>query len=641
MKLICTLFLSALTPLLWAQAVLTKDIHEGSGDGIPNWYEDNAVLGNVIIFAADNGTIGSELYKLENGTVTLVKDILEGEKGSEPLRFIAYNNLVYFSARNENGRYDIYSTDGTAANTKPVILLNEGDHVGEFFVSRNGKLYFNIGTSIYVSGGTEQSTSKIETGGTVDFSNSWTYASTNIVNYLDGVAFSGYSGQTYSIFYHDGEQLETLTEFSAGLSTMILGPVNSASGLVYATQDSFYPEYVGLYTIDTETNEVSEILIDDASVNTSRLYEINETYCLIKPFSKGFYSYNGEVTTEITGGGTSFLLYQGQRLPHGVIGDEVFFLGEDNFLDHQYFISDGTVEGTRAVETPERPYTGRNILTKGNALYMFQGVTNGFTASLVKVDFDTYTAEPVFESSVASDVESKFEIMNILGDEIFFVARMSGEVGRELYKVQPLNVLVFPTSGSREVVTCDTTVYDNGGPEGNYGDKMDASLILVPSHAGAKISIRFIHFDVEDPWDKLIVTNDNSIVTLTGSRLPLDIVSVQEDGKLTLNFQSDFMDNRAGFEIKVSCEIVTDIVNKRIKQNHIYPNPATGIVNIEAIGLRANYVLVTDIAGRVVYEHSLSGQESKIDLGFLENGFYEVILFNGKERYTDKVLLNR
>jgi len=99
----------------WAQAFLVKDIRSGSQGSALDQF---ARQGNTLLFQANDGTSGEELWKSDgtaSGTV-LVKDILPGQYGSTPKELTESKGLVFFRADDGSGM-ELWRTNGTAAGT--------------------------------------------------------------------------------------------------------------------------------------------------------------------------------------------------------------------------------------------------------------------------------------------------------------------------------------------------------------------------------------------------------------------------------------------------------------------------------------------------------------------------------------------
>ena len=76
--------------------------------------------GNTILFRADNGLTGLELFKSDGtsaGTV-IVKDIYPLLFTSDPKYLTEVAGLLYFSATDGTSGYGLWRTDGTEAGTE-------------------------------------------------------------------------------------------------------------------------------------------------------------------------------------------------------------------------------------------------------------------------------------------------------------------------------------------------------------------------------------------------------------------------------------------------------------------------------------------------------------------------------------------
>lgn len=150
--------------LLSVNPVLLQDIHavvdpanvEANGAQIEEFYEYN----HEVYFRADNGEIGSELWKTDGsseGTV-LVKDItpntrLENDqtRSATPRQFVEANGLLFFTADVSRGgttRTELWRTDGTTNGTVKVLDLNMPAGSWPDIVGVLGnELYLGIGNS--------------------------------------------------------------------------------------------------------------------------------------------------------------------------------------------------------------------------------------------------------------------------------------------------------------------------------------------------------------------------------------------------------------------------------------------------------------------------------------------------------------
>jgi len=117
-----------------------------------------------------------------------------------------------------------------------------------------------------------------------------------------------------------------------------------------------------------------------------------------------------------------------------------------------------------------------------------------------------------------------------------------------------------PSTGSNSFTTCSMTLYDNGGPSGNYANSSNGSTTIYPGVAGQYVQLSFASFNTESGFDYVYVYNGNSTAAaqvagspFTGTSLPSSITSSAADGSLTIQLTSDGSVNRAGFEATASC----------------------------------------------------------------------------------------
>jgi ELWxxDGT repeat protein len=126
----------------------------------------SAVLNGTAFFSANAGDgKGHELWKTDgsaNGP-QLVKDIFPGDSDGLPTDFLALTNRVLFTAEeNSTDGKKIFTTDGTASGTLP-LLVNNQPIFGTNFVESEGYGYFTmtnpgLGTSLLRTDGTGQGT---------------------------------------------------------------------------------------------------------------------------------------------------------------------------------------------------------------------------------------------------------------------------------------------------------------------------------------------------------------------------------------------------------------------------------------------------------------------------------------------------
>ena len=123
---------------------------------------------------------------------------------------------------------------------------------------------------------------------------------------------------------------------------------------------------------------------------------------------------------------------------------------------------------------------------------------------------------------------------------------------------------LMPTSGNSMIENCNGTIYDAGGPEGNYIDNTDASLTIY-APGSAAIVLNILEFDIEEgsgascDYDYITFYDGqntsspqiNSAVYCNTTGNPGTITSTGE--YITIRFYSDGGLNRPGFKIQYDC----------------------------------------------------------------------------------------
>ena len=127
-------------------------------------------------------------------------------------------------------------------------------------------------------------------------------------------------------------------------------------------------------------------------------------------------------------------------------------------------------------------------------------------------------------------------------------------------------IVTLPSSGQGNIQTaCNGTLFDVGGPNGNYYDNCNSWITIEPNGAD-QITLNFLDFDIEAPsgglsycnWDYLEIFDGSDTSapslgqycnSLTGS--PGTIIS--SGGAVTIYLHADQSVNGRGFEVDWSC----------------------------------------------------------------------------------------
>lgn len=218
---------------------LLRDVFPGSSSSHPDEF---VVLGNVLLFAASNGTVGEELRKTDgtpNGTV-LIKDIRQGNLGSAIKHTTTVGSTVFFRANDGVNGAELWKTDGTTNGTVLVkdITPGESGTIMDNFVAVGNKLFFKAddgtnGAELWVSDGTPSGTFMVK-----DIKSGAAGSSIGYMTSFNGKAyFRAHDGSHGSeIWYSDGT--ENGTEIMMDLRPGSAG--NSLSGLVTAGENLYF-----------------------------------------------------------------------------------------------------------------------------------------------------------------------------------------------------------------------------------------------------------------------------------------------------------------------------------------------------------------------------------------------------------------
>ena len=164
--------------------------------------------------------------------------------------------------------------------------------------------------------------------------------------------------------------------------------------------------------------------------------------------------------------------------------------------------------------------------------------------------------EPVYDTTITIDEltagqEYDFYVQTDCGDG---VSEWRGPI------TAAPGVFTFGTTGGSSITACGLTIYDNGGPSGNYTANCNYTLTVYPSDPDSVVSVSGT-FAGEGTIDYLSVYDGTS----TSGTLLQQITSgssgttvnfgplTSESGPLTLNFYSDGSVQYAGFAATVSC----------------------------------------------------------------------------------------
>lgn len=399
--------------LLSAQfATLVKDISPGSESGIPSSEEIGILYQEKVLFTADDGVHGTELWitdGTEEGT-KLVKDINPGNEGSDCGIFHLVGDQVFFIANHPDLGRELWKTDGTEAGTQLIRDINSGSENGiarlsfprSFYFVWNNVLYFpaddgNTGFELWRSDGTEVGTYLIKD---FDFGNGFPEHYAVLNNKLYFTADAGAAGR--ELWVTDGTAANTKMVVDISSSIFADGPSH-----LFAFQDK-------LLFIAEESSSNSELWISDGTAAGTRLLkEINP--------SAGGMETNPNV----------------DEIRFHQLGDIVLFSANDGTNGKELWRTDGTTEGTqrvRSVSAGSGALTPQNFVVLDGVLYYKydDGDTGAELWRSDGTDEGTYMVKDVWTYSGSS-----LFLPTVIGThqgKIYFNGKGSDNKGKELWE---------------------------------------------------------------------------------------------------------------------------------------------------------------------------------------------------------------
>ncbi|WP_162200405.1 T9SS type A sorting domain-containing protein [Kordia jejudonensis] len=241
------------------------------------------IFNNELYFKARsyNGTsgqiIGSELWKTDGTTASLVKDIDTDNlaSGLGIPNFTIYNNELYFAASdNSTSDFELWKTDGTESGTVKVISATDTGESIEFLkaVVYANKLFYFDSQQLWVTNGTPAGT-EVLTGNSEEI---LLISSFSLLEYQNKLWFAGTkSGNGNELTSLTDASVLSTTNFETTAIQMYPNPTSNRirfSGM----QESFrYEIYDVLGNLITKGNlKNSQSLIDVSTMNTG-MYVVN------------------------------------------------------------------------------------------------------------------------------------------------------------------------------------------------------------------------------------------------------------------------------------------------------------------------------------------------------------------------------
>jgi len=420
------IFFFATTPSqgteLWKSdgTVMVKDIMQGKKSSIDKMYPFMMVFGNRVLFAANDGTTGSELF-ISDGTSAgtfLVKNITTGNANTYFYSGAVLNGVAYFFAGSSPTDLKLWKSDRTSAGTVMVKDFDPSstkEKLVDIKAVNNHLLIIaeqaSTGIELWSSDGTTSGTNilkDIKPGPGSAFS-----ATSQLTIIHNKCYFDASSGSSHQPWVSDGTltgtyQLTTIIPLPVQTATFSFAPLNADSiiigvddrllrsdGVTSTTVDltSALPADIAISVLKNLNGKVYFLLAPDYNVvwctdgslsgtKTTPLAESNTAssfpgiFASVSDGKHVFTAYDGVTNqaiyvTDATANGTMLLKSLGfdllQLSPHSANGKAFFTYGNDH---PQLWVTDGTSPGTQLVNNDygsvsyidEKSVAGNNVL---------------------------------------------------------------------------------------------------------------------------------------------------------------------------------------------------------------------------------------------------------------------------------------
>ncbi|MBS1773590.1 MAG: T9SS type A sorting domain-containing protein [Bacteroidetes bacterium] len=218
-------------------ANIIYDNNPGSAAGaLSSNHRKLALIGSDVYFAGDNGATGTELFKWNNtGTPTLIADIRVGAVGSFISELISINGKLYFNANNGTNGNELWSYDPATSITQRLtdLATGAGSSDPHNFIYYKNKLYFTASTSTQGMELFVYDPANNTTNNALDiFSGSGSSDPQGQVIINDKLYFSAYT-LTYGreLYSYDGTNVSRLTDVDNSSTDGVAVIANGQSGI--------------------------------------------------------------------------------------------------------------------------------------------------------------------------------------------------------------------------------------------------------------------------------------------------------------------------------------------------------------------------------------------------------------------------
>ncbi len=199
------------------------------------------------------------------------------------------------------------------------------------------------------------------------------------------------------------------------------------------------------------------------------------------------------------------------------------------------------------------PANGSAATISTQTYAQFRANTNGYYSNTLR-EVNSFNAYHCF-TDVSAIPNQQFMDDTISLQKKYDVIKQRGIAGAAVWRLgydagyNDCWNLVNKNLSNCAVTPITDTLYDMGGPTGNYHNTENYTFTIAPTGAGT-ITLSFLSFDLEQGYDSLRIYNGTTtaaplIGSFTGNSLPAAISAT--DGAMTIQFRSDNATTKPGF----------------------------------------------------------------------------------------------
>ncbi len=431
---------------------LVEDINLTPGVGSISSNPFLTPFNNTLLFVANDGLVGDELWKAEQTTVSMVKDIAWGPDSLVPFNLKVHNGLLYFTGNDGLGSgEELWISDGTITGT--VLLkdinptLNESSNPSRFAPS-GGTLFFQAtdgvnGIELWKTDGTITGTLMVKD--IYSGSSSSPSQLTDVNGTLFFVATDDLHGE--ALWKSDGTPGGTVV-----VKDILPGPGSNeeiqrfqslGDRLFFRADDGIHgvEPWISDGTI-TGTVMVKDIYPGLGDSLPNDLAVLNgEVYFRATDGSLGEELWKSDGTESGTAIVKDINPGSGHSNPGGLttVGQEIYFAASDGITWRELWKSDGTQGGTQLVkDINPTGSSGPSFFTNVNGTVFFRSSDGVYGVELWKTNGSAASTELVKDIYPGSSASNPADFVQV--QDLLYFSADDGVHGKELWALELQNL---------------------------------------------------------------------------------------------------------------------------------------------------------------------------------------------------------